>query len=74
MDAWIDCLTYVRAGDGMSRFALGPTEPLIIEVLGTDVFNRQAPAILGALVECKAAVNQRQAAAGEHPALQLLFR
>lgn len=36
MNAWIDCLTYVRNGDGMSRYVLGPEEPLIIEVLGFD--------------------------------------
>ena len=27
MNAWIDCLTYVREGDGMSRYELGPDEP-----------------------------------------------
>jgi hypothetical protein len=45
MDAWIDCLTYVRDGDGMSPFALGPTEPLVIEVLNTDAFKQHAPEI-----------------------------
>jgi hypothetical protein len=43
MNAWIDCLTYVREGDGMSRFELGPDEPLVIEVLGTAEFNRGPP-------------------------------
>jgi Barstar (barnase inhibitor) len=33
MDAWIDCLTYVRQGDGMSQYVLGPAEPLVIHVL-----------------------------------------
>ena len=74
MDAWIDCLTYVRDGDGMSRFTLGSTEPLIIEVLDTETFNRQAPEILDAFVECTAFVNQRHASAGELPALHLVFR
>jgi hypothetical protein len=74
MDAWIDCLTYIRDGDGMSRFVLGRTEVLVIEVLSTRTFNRQAPEILGALVECAASVNQRQADAGEIPALHVLFR
>jgi hypothetical protein len=74
MDAWIDCLTYVRDGDGMSRFALGPEEPLVVEVLATESFNRRVPQVFDALIECAAAVNQRQAAAGEVPALHLLFR
>jgi len=74
MNAWIDCLTYVREGDGMSRFVLGPTEPLVIDILETRAFNSQAPEILDALVECTASVNQRQFDAGEIPALYLLFR
>ena len=74
MDAWIDCLTYVREGDGMSRFELGPEEPLVIEVTGAEAFNRRLPEVFDALVECAAFVNQRQVDAGERPALHLLFR
>jgi RNAse (barnase) inhibitor barstar len=74
MDAWIDCLTYVRDGDGMSRFALGETESLVIEVQNTEAFNRQSPEIFDSFVECVAIVNQRHATAGEIPALQVLFR
>lgn len=74
MNAWIDCLTYVREGDGMSRFELGPTEPLMIEVLETEAFNRQAPEIFDAFVECVAFVNQRHVEAGELPGLHVVFR
>lgn len=74
MHAWIDCLTYVREGDGMSRFELGPDEALVFEVLGAEEFNRRAPEIFDALVECAAFVNRRQVDAGERPALQFLFR
>ena len=74
MDAWIDCLTYVRDGDGLSHFALGPTEPLVVEVLETEAFNRQAPEIFDAFVACLAIVNERHVAAGEVPAMQVLFR
>jgi len=58
----------------MSRFTLGSSEPLVIEVLDSETFKAQAPAILDALVESVAFVNQRQAAAGEIPALQIHFR
>ena len=71
---WIDCLTYVREGDGMSRFSLGPDEPLVIEVLETESFKRRLPGIFDALVECVAAVNRRHADVGERPALHLLLR
>jgi len=74
MNAWIDCLTYVREGDGMSRFVLGPEEPLVIELSGTKVLKSQLPEIVDALVECTAAVNTRQVEMGEQPALHLLFR
>ena len=74
MNAWIDCLTYVRDGDGMSRFTLGPNEALVIEVLDTEAFNRQAPEVFDAFVACTAFVNQRHASANEIPALQILFR
>ena len=74
MNAWIDCLHYVREGDGMSRFELGPTEPLVIEVLETEAFKRQAPEIFDAFVECVALVNQQQAEAGELPGLHVVFR
>jgi hypothetical protein len=73
MNAWIDCLTYVREGDGMSRYVLGPDEPLIIEVRGTESLNKRVPEVVDALVECAAAVNRRQLELGEKPALQLLF-
>jgi RNAse (barnase) inhibitor barstar len=74
MNAWIDCLTYAREGDGMSRFVLGPTEPLLIEVVSTEAFNRQAPEVFDAFVECTGFVNQRSVDAGELPALHVLFR
>lgn len=58
----------------MSRFALGPTESLVIELHDTEAFNKQAPEIFDAFVECTAFVNQRHVAAGELPALHILFR
>jgi hypothetical protein len=74
LDAWIDCLTYVREGDGMSRFTLGSNESLVVELLDSDAFKKQAPEIFDAFVECVAFVNQRHAVAGEIPALHILFR
>ena len=73
MNAWIDCFHYVRDGDGMSRFALGPEEPLVIEVLGTREFKRRVPEVFDALVDGATAVNQGNVEAGEIPSIHLLF-
>ena len=59
MDAWIDCLTYIREGDGMSRFHLKKGEMLHIEVTETKDFHTRVPEIFEALVECTAFVNFR---------------
>lgn len=74
MDAWIDCLSGLRADDGMSSFSLGPDDVLEIEVLHADILRKSAPAILAALEECVAEVNGRYAECGEKPALGLLLR
>jgi len=74
MHAWRDCLHYVRDGDGMSRFVLGREEVLVIEVLETETFNRQAPEIFDSFVESVALVNRGQVDAGEIPALHILLR
>ena len=38
MNAWIDCLTYLDEGDGMSRFHLFENEMLEIEVSDSASF------------------------------------
>jgi hypothetical protein len=47
---------------------------LVIEVLETEAFNRQAPKIFDAFVECVSSVNRRHAEAGELPGLHVAFR
>jgi hypothetical protein len=73
MNAWIDCLIYVREGDGMSRFTLGPEAPLVVEVANSQVFRERAPEIFTAFLDGVTFVNNEQRAAGETPALQLLL-
>ncbi len=67
MDAWIDCLTYLYDGDGMSRFVLQPDEWLRIRLRNTDALRRCQPGILKALVERTEFTNQRYRDAGEPP-------
>lgn len=73
LNAWIDCLTYLDEGDGMSRFHLASGETLNIEVSDTELFKSRVPEILDGLVECSAFVNQRYVAAGKSPTLSLVF-
>jgi hypothetical protein len=47
MNAWIDCLTYLYEGDGMSRFVLQPNEPLEITVVNARGLARSCPGELG---------------------------
>jgi hypothetical protein len=74
MDAWIDCLSYLRDDDAMSCFRLQPDEVLKIEVLHTEQLRQQAPQILAELDFCVTAINERYADYGEKPALQLVLR
>lgn len=74
MDAWIDCLSYLRDDDGMSRFRLAADEMLEIELLHTDALRQRAPDILDELAFCIDAINERYADYGEKPALKLLLR
>ena len=73
MNAWIDCLTNLDEGDGMSRFHLAPGESLNIEVADTRSFKSRLPEIFDALIEGSAAVNQRYLEAGKSPLVSLVF-
>ena len=73
MNAWIDCLTYLDEGDGMSRFHLAPGEKLHIEITDTELFSSRLPEIFSTLIDCTAFVNDRYVAAGKPPALSLVF-
>ena len=69
MDAWIDCLSYLDEGDGMSRFHLNKGEMLLIEITDTKHFKDRVPEIFDALVECSALVNFKY----ERSVLALVF-
>ena len=73
MNAWIDCLTYLDEGDGMSRFHLAQGERLDIEVADSEAFRIRLPEIFDALVECSSFVNERNVEAGRPPVLSLIF-
>lgn len=73
MDAWIDCMSYLRDEEGMTNFRLGPDEMLRIEVENSELMRKQAPAILTELTFCVDIINERYEDYGEKPALQLIL-
>ena len=73
MNAWIDCLTYLREATGMARVVLTGAELLTLSISGTESLSKRCPEPLSALVECVAAVNRRYVFRGEPPAVHLLL-
>lgn len=74
MDAWIDCLSYLRDDEGMTKFRLKPNEILQIEVAHSEQLRKQAPEILGEMTFCIDALNERYEDYGEQAALKLVLR
>lgn len=74
MDAWVDCLSYLRDADGMTRFRLKPNEVLEIVLEHAAEMRAQVPDILEEMTFCIAGINERYADYGEKPALALVLR
>src|SRR4051812_19318082 len=68
MDAWVDCLSYLRDDDGMSRFRLGPDEQLTIVITGADAMRAVVPDLLEEVTYVIAGINERYEDYGERPA------
>lgn len=74
LDAWIDCMSGLRDGDGMTRFTLAAGEKLDITINNASILQQTAPDVLDALRQCVAEVNQRCQEAGQAPVLMLHLR
>jgi len=74
MDAWVDCLSYLRDEDGMTKFRLGPDEVLEIEVKDAATMRARVPDLLEEMTFCIAGINERYQDYGEKPALALVLR
>ena len=74
MDAWVDCLSYLRDEDGMSKFRLKPNEVLEIVVQDAESVKAQAPDLLEEVTFCIAGINERYEDYGEKPALKLILK
>lgn len=74
MDAWVDCLSYLRDEDGMSRFHLKAGEVLRIELLDSAKMRQNVPDLLDEVEFCVGGINERYEDYGEKPALELVLR
>ncbi len=73
MDAWVDCLSYLRDEDGMTQFHLKANETLEVIILDSDLMRQQVPDILDELSFCVIGINERYEDYGEKPALALVL-
>jgi hypothetical protein len=74
MDAWVDCLSYLRDEDGMSKFRLKPNEVLEIVIQDAAAMQAAVPDILEEVTYCVAGINERYEDYGEKPALKLVLK
>lgn len=74
MDAWVDCLSYLRDEDGMTKFRLKPNEVLEIVVKDAAAMRERVPDLLEEMTFCIAGINERYEDYGEKPALSLVLR
>jgi hypothetical protein len=74
IDAWVDCLSYLRDEDGMTQFRLKPNEVLDIVIKDAETLRAKAPDLLEELTFCVAGINERYDDYGEKPALKLVLR
>lgn len=72
--AWIDCLTYIHEGDGMSNVVLHEDELLHIHVVDAQVWAGRSPDTYLDFLELVAFVNLRALDAGQTPRLSLVLR
>ena len=74
MDAWVDCLSYLRDEDGMTKFRLKPNEVLEIVVKDAAAMRERVPDLLEEMTFCIAGINERYEDYGEKPALALVLK
>ncbi len=74
IDAWVDCMSYLRDDENMTKFRLKANEVLEIVIVDADKMQAQAPDLLEELTFCIGGINERYEDYGEKPALELVLR
>lgn len=74
MDAWIDLMSSLDDSNApMSTVRVAPGELLHLKLMNSSDLQKRLPNIFGALIDCTAAVNTRNIAAGRNPILALIL-
>jgi len=71
IDAWVDCLSYLRDDENMTKFRLKPDEVLQITIANAAALKKAAPDLLEEVAFCIEGINERYDDYGEKPALAL---
>ena len=74
IDAWVDCLSYLRDEENMTQFRLKPNEVLEIVVLEGAALQQRLPDLVEEISYCVGGINERYEDYGEKPALKLVLR
>lgn len=74
IDAWVDCLSYLRDDENMTAFRLEPDEVLEIVVLNAAALQQRLPDLVEEVAYCVGGINERYEDYGEKPALKLVLR
>jgi RNAse (barnase) inhibitor barstar len=74
IDSWIDCLSYLRDDENMTKFQLKPDEVLEVVIVDADKMCAQVPDLLEEITFCIGGINERYEDYGEKPALKLVLR
>jgi len=74
IDAWVDCLSYLRDDENMTKFRLKSNEVLEIVVQDGEAMKAQVPDLLEEITFCVAGINERYEDYGEKPALKLVLK
>jgi RNAse (barnase) inhibitor barstar len=73
MNAWIDCMSDLSPGTGMSSVHAPPGGVVTLELMNVREFRQRDRELYDAIVESAAFVNWRKIQAGESPVLALAF-
>ncbi len=74
IDSWVDCLSYLRDDENMTKFRLKPNETLQIVIDDAAAMRAAVPDLLDEIAFCVGGINERYEDYGEKPALELVLR
>jgi hypothetical protein len=74
IDTWVDCLSYLRDEENMTRFRLRADETLDIVITDSAALRARLPDLIDEIVFCVGGINERYEDYGEAPALALILR